>query len=195
MTEGRIRFEEALEVETATGRVFRIKPVQGGRGVAVFPVLPKDARPRKPRAGGAGRPPSPSTVKLREKLAADAAFGGVAKPAVYIEWLLSEQQGLKAATAQQRVYKERRDFLAANPSAKARKAKKAPKRAKKTRGGKRGRKPSPALQKLRARLEKDAAAGVLKDPKAYVDWVLKQDKDIGLKSARTMVYRERNAVA
>jgi len=189
----RMKLEGAVELETASGQVFRIKPVQGGKGIAVLPVLPKEAKPRKARAGGAGRPPSPSTVKLRERLAADAASGGVEKPAVYIEWLLSEEKGIKPGTAKQRVYKERTDFLAAHPGAKAKKAKKTAKAARKT-GGKRGRKPSPALEKLRAKLQKDAAAGNLKDPKKYIDWVLKQDKDIGLKSARTMVYRERQAV-
>jgi hypothetical protein len=194
MTE-RVRLEGVMEFETASGQVFRIQSVQGGRGVAVFPVLPKGARPRKPRRGGAGRPPSPSTVKLREKLAEDAASGGVEKPAVYVEWLLSAEKGIKPGTAKQRVYKERTDFLATHPGAKAKKAPKAAKKAAPKKGGKRGRKPSPALQKLRAKLEKDAAAGNLKDPKKYIDWVLKQDKDLGLKSARTMVYRERNAVA
>ena len=190
----RMKLDQTMELETSSGQVFRIKPVQGGRGVAVFPVLPKEAKPRKPRVGGAGRPPLPSTLRLREKLAEDAASGGVREPAAYVEWLLSEEKGIKPGTAKQRVYKERTDFLATHPGAKA-KAKKVAKKATPKKGGRRGRKPSPALQKLRAKLEKDAAAGNLKDPKKYIDWVLKQDKDIGLKSARTMVYRERNAVA
>jgi len=206
MPKDRIRLEETLELETAAGQVFRIKPVQGGRGVAVLPVLPRAARPRRGGKGGAGRPPSPATLKLRGMFAADAAGDGVRKPAEYVDWLLREEKGLKPATARQRIYKERRDFLSAHPAAKTAKAarkeaKKAAKRGGRQKkaapsgGGRRGRKPSAALEKLRAKLEKDAAAGKLAEPKAYVDWVLKHDRSIGLKQARSMVYRERRAVA
>ena len=56
---------------------------------------------------------------------------------------------------------------------------------------KRGRKPRPSTVKLRARLEKDAAAGKVKDTKTYVSWLLKQDETISLAVARQVVYRER----
>ena len=57
--------------------------------------------------------------------------------------------------------------------------------------GKRGRKPRASTVKLRAKLERDAGAGKLKDTKAYVAWLLKQDDTVSLAVARQVVYRER----
>lgn len=59
--------------------------------------------------------------------------------------------------------------------------------------GQRGRKPRPGTIKLRARLEKDSQKGQLRDAAHYVKWMLKQDPDVGLATARQIVYRERRS--
>lgn len=111
---------QPIEVETAKGFVFRVKPVQGGLGLAVIPILSKSKRAGGRQGGGrgpgAGRPPLPATLKLREKLEADAKEGLVKAPSHYVEFLQQLDPAVKPGTARQRVYKERAAILDAHPS-------------------------------------------------------------------------------
>ena len=60
-------------------------------------------------------------------------------------------------------------------------------------GAKRGRKPRPSTVKLREKLARDVKADNVKAPRDYVKWLLQQDDDVGLATARQVVYRERRA--
>ncbi len=61
-------------------------------------------------------------------------------------------------------------------------------------GGKRGRKPRASTVKLREKLAKDHGTGGVKEPKSYVKWLIQQDTDISLATARQVVYRERRSI-
>ncbi len=60
--------------------------------------------------------------------------------------------------------------------------------------GKRGRKPRASTVKLREKLARDHSSDAVKEPKAYVKWLIQQDDEISLATARQVVYRERRAV-
>lgn len=59
------------------------------------------------------------------------------------------------------------------------------------RSGQRGRKPRPGTVKLRERLARDAQKGNVRDASDYVKWMVKQDPEVDLATARQIVYRER----
>ncbi len=61
-------------------------------------------------------------------------------------------------------------------------------------GGKRGRKPRASTVKLREKLANDVDRGGVKEPKIYVKWLIQQDNEISLATARQVVYRERRSI-
>lgn len=188
MSEDIIDLDAKTLLRTPDGTVYAIRPGPRGKGVAltVQSVPSGGARTRRP---GAGRPPKPETLELRRRLEADAAAGRLKPASAYAQWY-ADKTGVQERSATQTVYRERRRVLAEHPDA-------APKRARSARskgGGARGRKPSKALEALRTKLLKDQGAGRLGDPKDYIRHVMDKDKDIGLKQARSMVYREHRAV-
>ncbi len=189
-----IELTDTLEVVLKDGAKYHIKPGPYGKGLSVVPILPKIYHSRNPYKAdgggdGRGRPPRPSTLELREKLKADGEAGAIHPTGHYLEWLLEKDDDLAEATARSIVYRERRAALEAYPGAEIRKGRRG------RRGGEtRGRKPSPATLKLRERLEADAREGSVQDPQFYIKWLIDQDKEIGLKQARPIVYRERRQI-
>lgn len=114
----RIELTDTIELVLGDGSVVKVRPGPYGKGISVIPVPPAPPKrggvPRKPGGGGPrGRKPRPSTVKLRERLAKDAAKGNVDKAPVYVKWVLSIDPDISLATARQVVYRERRAALEA----------------------------------------------------------------------------------
>lgn len=60
--------------------------------------------------------------------------------------------------------------------------------------GQRGRRPRAGTVKLRQRLARDAQKGNVREAAHYVRWMLKQDPEVELATARQIVYRERRRV-
>lgn len=60
--------------------------------------------------------------------------------------------------------------------------------------GLRGRKPRPGTVKLRERLARDAQKDNVREAAHYVRWMVKQDPEVDLATARQIVYRERRRV-
>lgn len=149
---------------------------------AVGPVAPAALKPK----GRAGRKPSPATVALQAEMAEDARAGRQRKRAAYIQILKDHGHKASAASASVIVSREAKRAFG-KTLGRGRKGK--AKRAKGRRGG--GRQASPATTLLREKLQKDKAAGQLRDPPHYVRWVVDQPGvKIGLKTARPIVYRE-----
>jgi hypothetical protein len=164
-----------MDLSLPDGSIVRIQPGPYGKGLSVTP-LSRAA----PGASGKGRPPRPSTLELRERLAADKAAGKLRAARDYVEWVSARDPKAPRAGLQQTVYRELRALGGA--------------RGKRRRAGNgtRGRAPHPATLALRERLAKDKEAGPLKEPAHYIRWLVERS-DLGLKKARPIVYRELRA--
>ncbi len=191
----RMTLTEPMQLELKDGTIVEIKPGPYGKGVAVVPVIPRQAlRGHNPyiESGvprdGRGRPPRQSTVELRKMLKDDGEAGAIQPTSHYVEWMLSVDNDVAETTARSIVYRERRAALEAYPRAAV--GQRRPRRPR-AGGAAVGRKPSASTQLLRERLEQDAKAGELGEVQHYVDWLIKEDRHIGLKQARQLVYRER----
>lgn len=182
----RVKLDSKLEVECADGSIYELTPGQGGHGLQVRAAQV----PLAARTTGSGRPPRESTLRLRERLEADARAGLVGPGPDYIEWLLAVDGGLERAVAANTVYRERRAVVQAHPDTKVQEAR-GRKKAEPGKGnGTPGRKPSRATILLRERLDKDHTAGGVRPAKDYVKWLAKQAR-VSTAKARPIVYRER----
>lgn len=191
----RIRLQEALEIETESGNVFRLEPA--GDGFSIHPAVGVAATPARTRRHGGGRRPGPETLALRERLEGDAEAGRLDATAVYLKWFQSENPDLGDGAARQRVQNERKRVLDAYPGLKVTKrTKKAKKRrrASQATGSPRGRRPKQSTLELRERLQADAAEGRLVDAGDYVTWLVQRDPEVKEDTARQRVYKERRAV-
>lgn len=104
-----------VEFELRDGSVVRIQPGPYGKGVAVVPVpqkvtRQKTPRPRGPTGAPRGRKPRPSTVALREKLAADKAAEKVREAPQYVKWLIDKDDEIGLPMARTVVYRELRKY-------------------------------------------------------------------------------------
>ncbi|MEA3204217.1 MAG: hypothetical protein QOI63_1897 [Thermoplasmata archaeon] len=160
-----------MDLALPDGSVLRLQPGPYGKGISVTPL----AR-ATPGASGKGRPPRPSTLELRQKVAADKAAGKLRPAGDYVAWVAQRDPQAPRAGLQQTVYRELR--AVAGSKGRRRKA-----------GTPRGRAPHPATVALRERLSKDKEAGPLKEPAHYIRWLVEKS-DLGLKRARPIVYRE-----
>ncbi|HUR63910.1 MAG TPA: hypothetical protein VM241_05470 [Candidatus Thermoplasmatota archaeon] len=160
-----------MDLALPDGSVVRVQPGPYGKGISVTP-LSRSA----PGISGKGRPPRPSTLELRQRLAADKAAGKLRAARDYVEWVAARDPKAPRAGLQQTVYRELR--AAGGAKGKRRKG-----------GATRGRTPHPATLALRERLAKDKEAGPLKEPGFYIRWLVEKS-DVGLKQARPIVYRE-----
>jgi hypothetical protein len=159
-----------MDLSLPDGSLVRVQPGPYGKGISVTPLS------RAGPASGKGRPPRPSTLELRQKLAADKAAGKLRPARDYVAWVAQRDPKAPRAGLQQTVYRELR---AVGAKGRRRRADGAP----------RGRAPHPATVALRERLHKDKEAGPLKEPAFYVRWLVEK-ADVGLKQARPIVYRE-----
>ncbi len=145
-----------------------------------------------PARKGAGRPPSPATLALREAMAKDAQAAHPRSRADYLA-LLKGAGGPGSPNAAGIIVNREAKRAFGHPLGRG-KTMGASKDARK--GARRGgRQASPATAALRARLAEDAAKGALRDAPYYVRWVVDQPGNkLGLKGARPIVYRELRAV-
>lgn len=167
-----------LTLSLPDGSLVRIQPGPYGKGLSVTPL----GRPGSPRAGGGGgkgRPPRPSTLELRTRLAADSSAGKLRAAREYVEWVAARDPKASRAGLQQTVYRELRAYGPRKRAGRGRKGAAAA----------RGRAPNPATVALREKLDKDKAAGQLHDAAHYTRWLVEK-ADLGLKQARPIVYRE-----
>jgi hypothetical protein len=162
-----------MELALPDGSIVRVQPGPYGKGISVTPLSRS-----VPGASGKGRPPRPSTLELREKLAQDKAAGKLRAARDYVEWVSARDPKAPRAGLQQTVYRELR---AVGGAAKGRR--------RRGNGSSRGRAPHPATLALREKLAKDKDAGPLKEPAFYIRWLVEKS-DLGLKKARPIVYRE-----
>lgn len=170
-----------MDLSLPDGSLVRIQPGPYGKGISVTPL----GRPSA-RAAGKGRPPRPSTIELRERLAADHAAGRLRAASDYVDWVAARDPKASRTGLQQTVYRELRAFGAKPTGAgTARRRGKGP-------GGPRGRQPNPATLLLREKLGKDKEAGGLREPNVYIRWLVEKT-DMGLKKVRPIVYRELRA--
>jgi hypothetical protein len=175
-TSGPTALTGKLDLALPDGSVMRVQPGPYGKGISVTPLT-------RAAAGhsGKGRPPHPSTLALRERMARDKAAGRLRSASEYVAWVSSQDPKAPRAGLQQTVYRELR--VAGGAKGRRRKAG----------GGARGRAPNPATLALRERLAKDRETG-LKERAFYVRWLVEK-ADLGLKKARPIVYRELRAQA
>lgn len=141
------------------------------------------ASPRK----AAGRPPSPTTMRLREAMQADAQGGRPRSRQDYLE-VLKGAGGPASANAAGIIVNREAKRIFGRPLGRG-KAKAG------RRGGRKGgRQASPGTAALRAKLQADKGGGGLRDPPHYVRWLVDQPGvKMGLKQARPVVYRELRA--
>ncbi|HEX2066125.1 MAG TPA: hypothetical protein VHI93_04860 [Candidatus Thermoplasmatota archaeon] len=163
-----------MDLALPDGSLVRIQPGPYGKGISLTP-LPRS----RAEGSGKGRPPRPSTLDLRQRLAADKAAGKLRPASDYVQWVMARDPGAPRLGVQQTVYRELR---AVGGTARRKGA------------GTRGRAPHPATVALRERLAKDKEGGGLKEPAYYVRWLVEK-ADVGLKQARPLVYRELRAHA
>src|SRR5688500_1958965 len=93
---GRHPLTGQLDVEHPDSSIVRIQPGPYGKGISVTPVSRA-----APGAYGKGRPPRPSTLELREKLAADKAAGKLRPARDYVEWVSARDPKAPRAGLQQ----------------------------------------------------------------------------------------------
>lgn len=180
----RIRFTKPVHLVMKGGLTLEVSPgAQPGQFAFVLHAPEPGAQPA--RRGG-GRPPSPATLKLRERLQADKEKGAVADTAAYIEFY--RKAGAKATpqSAQQTVRREMRAVLGAT---------RRPRSGARASSGGRGRPAAKETLVLRERMEADIAKGVEHDTAYYTRWLVDQVRGLGLKPARMLVYRERRRLA
>lgn len=101
----RLRLDGALELDLPDGSVVRVQPGPYKRGLSVIPMTGTGGTPA---VGRRGRKPRPGTVKLRNKLARDAAAGKLRAAKEYVNWLIKEDPAIALSVARQVVYRERR---------------------------------------------------------------------------------------
>lgn len=138
------------------------------------------ASPRR----AAGRPPSPATLKVREAMQADAQAHRPQARADYLA-LLQGAGGPSSTNAAGIIVNREAKRAFGRPLGRG-KAKAG------RRGGRKGgRQASPATVALRAKLQADKAKGDVRDAPHYVRWLVdQQGVKLGLKQARSVVYRE-----
>ncbi|HUR62527.1 MAG TPA: hypothetical protein VM286_09220 [Candidatus Thermoplasmatota archaeon] len=177
-----------MTFELPDGSLVRIQPGPYGKGVSVTPL----GRPSGP-SQGKGRPPRPSTLELRERLAADQAAGRLRPATEYVDWVAARDPKASRTGLQQTVYRELRAIGGGKVGNGRRKARAAAAGGGAGAGkGPRGRAPNPATVLLRERLAKDREAGGVKEAAAYIRWLVEKS-DLGLKKVRPIVYRELRA--
>lgn len=97
----RIQLDGAVEIELPDGSLYEVRPGPYRKGVAVVAISNKTDDARSP-----GRQPRAGTVKLRDKLARDAAAGRLHDAPFYYRWILKEDDTISQAVARQVVYRE-----------------------------------------------------------------------------------------
>lgn len=185
----RIRLQDSLEIETTSGRVYRLEAA--GTGFSVHPMAPVSGPPEDnaPRLGG--RRPSRTTLALRGQLEADAADGVLEPTQAYLEWFQEHHPEISKDLASARIRRERQRLVEQRPGL----------RIKKQSGAGRTRKAKPtgppvkeSTLALQAKLEADATVGRLGRVRDYVVWLLEQEEGLGEATARQRVYNVRRAV-
>lgn len=168
-------------LDFGNGIRFQLTPMGGPTHSPIAPA----------KAKGAGRPPSPATLALRQAMMDDAKGAGPRSRGEYL--VLLKGAGWSASPNAAGIILNREAKRAfGHPLGRDKKGarKGAPRR-----GRKGGRQPSPATLALRAKLAEDAAKGALRDAPHYLRWVVDQPGvKLGLKGARPIVYRELRAV-
>lgn len=102
---------DEMDVALPDGAIYRIRPGPYGKGITLQPIQPPRRTPRGKGTGKRGRRPREGTVKLRDRLAKDAAKGKVREAPYYVDWLTKEDPTVSLSTARQIVYRERRNAL------------------------------------------------------------------------------------
>ncbi|MGB1585979.1 MAG: hypothetical protein ACPHID_02905 [Thermoplasmatota archaeon] len=146
-----IEWTEDITLVMPDGGRYLIQRGRQNKGISLLPVEDQETY-------GKGRPPNPSTVRLRERIARDAEAGQLEEPKVYWEWLVQHDPRITVSSAKQITYRELRPFRSDKPS-------------------RRGARLLPSTAALRALMEKHHGKGGLKTAGHYTKWL--SDRDPG----------------